>query len=330
MTSEVAVAGGGSRSSSGRSAGRAGSPGARSRGARPRGVDPADPRLAPAVVAQWRAVADAVDALGAGALAAPSALAGWTVADLVMHVARSAAALTEALSAPTPAGAQTDAVGYLTGTGARAEAIAEQARALAREVTGDGVTADELTADEVTADEVMADEVRTDEAVGGAAGEAGARAVRQRLRGEVEAAAAALDQLGASWADRLVATPGGAMRLGEFLLTRAVEGVVHGLDLGVDPVRDALRVVVRLFTAALAERAPGRSVELRVPPFAAVQLVEGPRHTRGTPPNVVEADPVSFVLVASGRLAWEDAVADGRLTASGERADLRAHLPLLR
>ncbi|WP_313954640.1 sterol carrier family protein [Frankia sp. EI5c] len=104
--------------------------------------------------------------------------------------------------------------------------------------------------------------------------------------------------------------------------------MVRGLDLGVAPVRPALKATVRLFTALLAERAPGRTVELRVPPFAAVQIVEGPRHTRGTPPNIVEAEPTAFVLVVTGRLGWEAAVADGRVRASGERADLRALLPL--
>jgi hypothetical protein len=65
-----------------------------------------------------------------------------------------------------------------------------------------------------------------------------------------------------------------------------------------------------------------------VPPFAAVQCVEGPRHTRGTPPNVVEADPVAFVELCTGRLAWVDAVRDGRVRTWGDRADLSAWLPL--
>ncbi|WP_241255389.1 sterol carrier family protein, partial [Candidatus Protofrankia californiensis] len=123
---------------------------------------------------------------------------------------------------------------------------------------------------------------------------------------------------------------GAGMRLGDFLLAGAVEGVVHGLDLGVEPVRDALRLAVKACTGLLGARAPGRSVEVRVPPFAAVQVVEGPRHTRGTPPNVVEAEAVAFVEVAVGRLSWAAATADGRVRASGVRADLRPYLPLLR
>ena len=65
-----------------------------------------------------------------------------------------------------------------------------------------------------------------------------------------------------------------------------------------------------------------------MPPYAAVQCVAGPRHTRGTPPNVVEMDAVTWVLLATGRLAWAQAVADGRVRASGPRADLSGYLPL--
>ena len=79
----------------------------------------------------------------------------------------------------------------------------------------------------------------------------------------------------------------------------------------------------------LAGRAPGRSVELRVPPYVAVQCVAGPRHTRGTPANVVETDPVTWLELATGRLTWADALADGRVSASGERADLAGYLPVL-
>lgn len=120
----------------------------------------------------------------------------------------------------------------------------------------------------------------------------------------------------------------GASGAGDLLAGALVEAVGCGLELGVAPGRPALKAAVRHLTALLVERAPGRTVELRVPPFAAVQIVEGPRHTRGTPPNVVEADPAAFVLVATGRLDWAAAVADGRVRASGERADLRALLPL--
>jgi Bacterial SCP ortholog len=96
------------------------------------------------------------------------------------------------------------------------------------------------------------------------------------------------------------------------------------------PPRPDLAAAVRLSLRTLAQLAPGRSVEVRVPPFAAVQCVEGPRHTRGTPPNVVETDPKTWLELATGLLSWSAAVAAGKITASGSRADLSAHIPLLR
>ncbi len=89
-----------------------------------------------------------------------------------------------------------------------------------------------------------------------------------------------------------------------------------------------LRLLTKHFLALLAERAPGRSVEVRVPPYAAVQAVPGVRHTRGTPPAVVETDAATWLALATGELTWPDAVAGGRIQASGERADLTAYLPL--
>ncbi len=96
-----------------------------------------------------------------------------------------------------------------------------------------------------------------------------------------------------------------------------------------EPDRGALRVACRALAHELAARVPGRTVELRVPPYCAVQCVAGPRHTRGTPPNVVEVDPLAWVRLAVGSLAWADAARDGRVRASGERSDLSAHLPLV-
>jgi hypothetical protein len=110
----------------------------------------------------------------------------------------------------------------------------------------------------------------------------------------------------------------------------AVTTVLAALGAGADPVRDATRAAVRFLLDALAERAPGRAVEVRVPPFAAVQCVAGPRHTRGTPPNVVETDPVTWLELATGRLDWPAAMAAGRVRASGPRADISAYLPLAR
>ncbi|MGY1721514.1 sterol carrier family protein [Blastococcus sp. SYSU DS0533] len=94
------------------------------------------------------------------------------------------------------------------------------------------------------------------------------------------------------------------------------------------PPRAVLGVAVKTTARWLAQQVPGRSVELRVPPYVAVQCVEGPRHTRGTPPNVVETDAATWLRLATGRLAWDDALAEGKVSASGNRADLGAHLPL--
>jgi len=100
------------------------------------------------------------------------------------------------------------------------------------------------------------------------------------------------------------------------------------LDAGDVPPRSAVRDVVRVLLAALAAKAPGRSVEVRVPPYGAIQCVEGPRHTRGTPPNVIETDPITWLEIATGRTAWHEAVSSGRVRASGVRADLSQYLPL--
>jgi hypothetical protein len=90
----------------------------------------------------------------------------------------------------------------------------------------------------------------------------------------------------------------------------------------------ALGERVRATARAFAQKAPGRSVELRIPPYVAVQCVEGPRHTRGTPPNVVEMDAYTWLALADGSLDWAQAVADGRVSATGPRSDLSRLLPL--
>lgn len=94
------------------------------------------------------------------------------------------------------------------------------------------------------------------------------------------------------------------------------------------PARTDLATAVRYLLQLLDEKAPGNSVEVRVPPFGAVQVIQGPRHTRGTPPNVVEMDAVTWIAVATGREAWTDVATAGRIHASGTRADLSDVLPL--
>ena len=94
--------------------------------------------------------------------------------------------------------------------------------------------------------------------------------------------------------------------------------------------RDDQRLLVKHFLAVLARRAPGGAVEVRVPPYAAAQVVGGTTHKRGTPPAVVELDADTWLDLALGAVAWGEAVAAGRVVASGERSDLSAHLPLQR
>ena len=95
-----------------------------------------------------------------------------------------------------------------------------------------------------------------------------------------------------------------------------------------DPARTDLATAVRYLLQLLVEKAPGHSVEVRVPPFGAVQVVEGPRHTRGTPPNVVETDAATWIGLALGDEDWADAASAGRILASGIRADVSDLLPL--
>lgn len=110
----------------------------------------------------------------------------------------------------------------------------------------------------------------------------------------------------------------------------AVAAALATLDAGEQPPRQVLRPAVRFLLGLLAERAPGKAVEVRVPPYAAVQCVAGPRHTRGTPPNVLETDAVTWIRLAAGRLSWAEAEAAGALAASGTRADISPYLPLYR
>lgn len=92
--------------------------------------------------------------------------------------------------------------------------------------------------------------------------------------------------------------------------------------------RPQLATAVRYTLEELATRAPGNSVEVRVPPFGVAQCIEGPRHTRGTPPNVVESDAGTWLALATGRMGWAEALKSGKLSASGTRTDLSELLPL--
>ncbi|SDI01277.1 hypothetical protein SAMN05421505_13051 [Sinosporangium album] len=114
----------------------------------------------------------------------------------------------------------------------------------------------------------------------------------------------------------------------DHVLATLVAAVARAYDGGADPERDAVRLTVRHLLDRLALRAPGRSVEVRVPPYAAVQCVEGPRHTRGTPPNVIEMAPRTWIELATGRLTWAEAVIRPATSASGPRADLSPYVPV--
>jgi hypothetical protein len=112
-------------------------------------------------------------------------------------------------------------------------------------------------------------------------------------------------------------------------LRAAVEPVRAWLAGQADPPpRAVVGRAVKTTARWLAQQVPGRSVELRVPPHVAVQCLAGPPHKRGTPPNVVETDAATWLRLATGTAAWEDAVAAGAVSASGNRADLSGYLPL--
>jgi uncharacterized protein (TIGR03083 family) len=228
-------------------------------------------------------------------LARPSELEGWTVADLVAHVAQGVRPLAGAKTAPRGTRPQTVAE-YVSGYEASAAGIADATRTLTASAPDLAALLDDRFAEAIA----VADGLGTDE--------------------------------------RLVVTvKRGPVRLGDLLVTRLFELVVHGDDLArslperpaPEHDRTALRLVVRALLDVLAERAPGSAVEVRVPPFAAVQCVEGGSHTRGTPPNVIETDPLTWVRLASGRTPWGAAVSSGRVLASGRRADLERWIPLL-
>jgi len=85
---------------------------------------------------------------------------------------------------------------------------------------------------------------------------------------------------------------------------------------------------VKATLAELVKRAPGRAIEVRIPPYAAVQCGEGPTHTRGTPPNVIEMDADTWLALAYGKITWNDAVDSGKVSATGARADLSEYLPI--
>ncbi|KAF3466247.1 maleylpyruvate isomerase family mycothiol-dependent enzyme [Streptomyces sp. Tu 3180] len=257
---------------------------------RTRSYDPA--RIRAAVLAQFGNVRSAVRTLTPEQLALPTRLGDWTVRELAAHVTMAVEAVSRGLDREEPATADLALLDWPSATAARAGGVADGTR--------------ELAAAHPDLDALYA-------------------GAEERL------AACLADTPGT----RLLATRTGALTLADYLVTRTVEFTVHTDDLnaavpglGIPYDRQALAAATRLLADALAAKAPGGSTEVRIPPYAVVQCVEGPRHTRGTPPNVVETDPLTWIALATGRLAWPDAVAGARVSASGERADLGPYLPL--
>ena len=224
----------------------------------------------------------------------PTRLDGWRVAELVAHVGLDMAAVPRYLRGAPAVRAELDAADYALACASGAPGVDERVR-------------------------IMTEETRP--------AELRAHVHERRLEADESVTSAS--------ATFVVPARLGPIGLTDFLATRCVEATVHCLDLAAatggkaELDDEAVAVTVKVLTAALARRAPGRTVELRVPPHAAVQCVEGPRHTRGTPPNVVETDPLTWLELATGRLDWAAAVDAGSVTASGERADLSPYLPVL-
>ncbi|MGK5546145.1 sterol carrier family protein [Streptomyces sp. URMC 127] len=245
-------------------------------------------KLRAAVTAQLARVRDAAAGLEEARLALPARCGERTVRDLLAHIALSVDLVARLIEEPAPPAREITAVEWAT-----APAPAGIAGAIARSDTD-------------------------------AAPAALLDAAAERFAGLAAATPP----------DRLLATPAGAMRLDDFLVTRCAELVVRTDDLAtalgaeIRYDRQALANATRLLADALAAKAPGGSVEVRVPPFAVVQCVAGSRHTRGTPPNVVETDPLTWIRLATGRAEWAAALDAAAVSASGERADLSAHLPL--
>lgn len=261
---------------------------------RVRSYDPERTRAA--LVAQVGHVRDAVRRLTPRQLALESGLPGWDVRLLVVHIAGQIRAVPDRLGASAPADRAVPVIG-LSGWAVSTAGLAER--------LDQGVRRDARAHQDAVA----------------------------FLEREAGRLGAVLDD--AVRPDRIVRLSFGTMRALDFAVTRLVELVVHSDDLAratgteVALDRGAVAAVVRLLADALAAKAPGGSVELRIPPYAAVQCVAGPRHTRGTPPNVVETDPLTWIRLATGRVSWAEAVDGAVVAAGGERADLSPHLPVL-
>jgi uncharacterized protein (TIGR03083 family) len=255
-----------------------------------------------ALVAQNEALRAVVRGLTAPDLDRPTRLGSWRVRELLAHLGLALGHLPAALDKAEPDGPVLSLARYAQLSRTMAEAV---------------------------------DTAVTEHAAAGFAGPP--EEVAAAFDRPLDAVRAVLDRPAVAGPERRVAVLAGRpMLLTDYLVTRLVEAVVHADDLadalGLDAFphdRQALAAVSRMLADAFADRAPGGAVELRIPPYAVVQAVEGPRHTRGTPPNVVETDPLTWIRLATGRIAWAAAVDAAALSASGERSDLSGYLPVL-
>ncbi|WP_327696396.1 maleylpyruvate isomerase family mycothiol-dependent enzyme [Streptomyces sp. NBC_00459] len=261
---------------------------------RTRTYDPTKTRTA--VLTQYANIRTAIVTLTPDQLALPTRLGDWTVRDLAAHVTMAVETVSRNLDRDEPEKAELALLDWPFATAARAADIAGGTR--------------ELAAAHPDPDSLNALYALTE----------------QRLT----------QRLATAPGTRRLGTRTGGMTLADYLVTRTVELVVHtddlnaavpGLDIPYD--RQALATCTRLLADTLAAKAPGGSTEVRIPPYAVVQCVEGPRHTRGTPPNVVETDPLTWIRLATGRVQWSDALDKAQVSASGERADLSELLPLM-
>ena len=254
------------------------------------GIDPG--KVAAAYLEQWAVTREWCDSVDDWS--APSAIAGWTLRDLVAHF------------------------------GLVADSIRSAAEALSDEKSDKPLRLGDYIA--TYADGAAVIDKWTREL-----------ASREGFLFAVDASAAQAEAaISGVTGNPVVGARRGPIRWADFLRTRCIELTVHSDDLtrsvvveGPAASRPCLQVSTRALADVLSWRAPGRSVEVRVPPFAAVQCIEGPRHTRGTPAAVVEMDPLTFCRLAAGRVTWQEAVAAGGVQASGLRTDLAPYLPLL-
>ncbi|MFJ6771357.1 sterol carrier family protein [Kitasatospora sp. NPDC091257] len=259
-------------------------------------------KVSAALTAQSEAVRVVVHQLTESDLERPTRLGSWRVRELVTHLSLALSQLSAVLDLPEVDGPVLPLADYATLAGTMAGFV---------------------------------DAATTEHTAAGFAGPP--KEVVAEFDRSLDAVLAVLDSRAAAEPERRVTfLSGHPMLLSDYLVTRLIEAVVHADDLadalGLDAFphdREALATVSRMLADALAGQVPGGAVELRVPPFAVVQAVPGPKHTRGTPPNVVETDPLTWIRLATGRADWAAAVEAAEVSASGERSDLREYLPVL-